>query len=314
MPAKKLRQDMLNKIYVYLIFKWNCFIDLTLEHIKYKLNKTKGIILLEGHGDSSNFGDALNYPFVEYLSGKKVIMSKHLSKKIVQLNASYSVIGSIIQMSNDNCVIWGAGFMSDQKPRVPQPQNIYAVRGPLTRKIFLDHNIDCPEVYGDPALLLPLLYAPKIEKKYKIGFLPHYVDKKSQYLLPYQNIPNVLFIDVQIGRDYKTLIDQMLSCECIVTSSLHGLILSHSYNIPVLLAKYSEKITGGNFKYNDYLLSVNKPHIAPTLIDRHYSLEQYITMMDAQKINFDYKLLLDSCPFICKKAKVEMLEKVVNNS
>jgi len=309
-----INKEMINKLYYYTLFKGTYFKNLIVEFFKYQFNKSKEIILIEGHGDSTNFGDALNYPFIEYLSGKKVILSKYLSKKTVEANATYSVIGSVVQMSSDNCIIWGAGFMTDQKPRVPIPQSICAVRGPLTRKIFLDHNIECPEVYGDPALLLPLIYNPKIVKKYKIGFLPHYADKKSEYLLPYKNNQNVLFIDVQIGKDYKTLINQILSCECIVTSSLHGLILSHSYNIPVLLAKYSEKITGGNFKYIDYLLSVNKQHIGPTLIDQNYSIEQYTAMMDTQKINFDYKLLVDSCPFICKKAKTEMHFVILNNS
>ncbi|MFV5701776.1 polysaccharide pyruvyl transferase family protein [Flavobacterium sp. XS2P12] len=301
---------MINKIYYYILFKVTYFKNLILEFFKYQFNKSKGIILIEGHGDSTNFGDALNYPFVEYLSRKKVILSKYLSKKTVEANATYSVIGSIIQMSSDNCIIWGAGFISNQKIKIPKPQKICAVRGPLSRKIFLENKIECPEVYGDPALLMPFMYNPSIEKKYDIGFFPHYVDKKSEFIKYYENNGAAFLIDVEIGQDYKGIINQMLSCKCIVTSSLHGLILSHSYNIPVLWVKYSDKITGGRFKYDDYLLSVNKQNINPLFINKHFEINEYVKLMDVEKIDFDYRSLLEACPFISGISKNEVLATI----
>lgn len=304
---------MINKIVQYTIFKTTYFKNCVFEFLKYHFNKSKGIILIEGHGDSINFGDALNYPFVEYLSRNKVILSKYLPKEIVKSNKTYSVIGSIIQMSHDDCIIWGAGFISNQNIRVPQPQKIWAVRGPLSRKVFLENNIECPEVYGDPALLMPFIYNPSIEKKYDIGFFPHYVDKKSEFIKYYENNGKTFLIDVEIGQDYKGIINQMLSCKCIVTSSLHGLILSHSYNIPVLWVKYSDKITGGRFKYDDYLLSVNKQNINPLFINKHFEINEYIKLMDIEKIGFNYRSLIEACPFISGFSKNEVLAAIDKN-
>ena len=301
---------MIKKIYYYSLFKMNYSKNLILEFLKYKFNQSNEIILIEGHGDSTNFGDALNYPFVAYLSGKKVFLSKYLSKTIVEANTNYSVIGSIIQMSSDNCIIWGSGFISNENIKIPKPQKICAVRGPLTRNIFLENNINCPEIYGDPALLMPFIYSPNIEKKFDIGFFPHYVDKKSEFIVSYKNTEATLLIDVEIGQDYKGIINQMLSCRYIVTSSLHGLILSHSYNIPVLWVKYSDKITGGRFKFDDYLLSVNKNNVNPLFIDKHLEIEDYIQLMDLKKIDFDYRLLLEACPFINNFSKNEILSAI----
>jgi pyruvyltransferase len=264
-------------------------------------------IVIEGYCETSNFGDALNYPFVTYLSGKKVVLSKYLPSLFTKLAKPHAVIGSILQISKNNGVVWGAGFISNKNIRIPKPHKIYLVRGPLTRKVFLDNNIECPESYGDPALLMPFIYNPEIEKTYKIGFLPHFVNKNSEYIKYYENNSDCLILNILIGQDYKGLINQMLSCQYIVTSSLHGLIIAHSYNIPVLWVKYSIELEGGRFKFDDYLHSVNKLNINPLFVNKKYKIEEYIALMDAEKIDFNYRNLLESCPFICDSSKKVIL-------
>ena len=72
-------------------------------------------------------------------------------------------------------IVWGTGCIAPG--RIGQtPKKIYAVRGPLTKKELDKRGISCPEIYGDPALLFPQIYNPKIEKKYKLGIIPHYID------------------------------------------------------------------------------------------------------------------------------------------
>lgn len=60
--------------------------------------------------------------------------------------------------------MWGAGVIDDAKELPAHPKKVLAVRGPLSRKYLLDRGIECPAVYGDPALLVPKVYHPSVTK------------------------------------------------------------------------------------------------------------------------------------------------------
>ena len=85
------------------------------------------------------------------------------------------VIGSIIDwMTNKDSIIWGSGVRNPDNPLPAIPHKVLAVRGPLTRKYLVSQGVECPEIYGDPALLLPKFYSPPIvDKKYSIGIILH---------------------------------------------------------------------------------------------------------------------------------------------
>ena len=119
-----------------------------------------------------NFGDVLTPYLIEKISGKKAILcSKHCFKPY------FMVTGSILKSANRNSIVWGSGIIR-RNEMVTKPKKIFAVRGPITRKRLLELGYDCPEVYGDPALLLPLFYKPKATKKYSLGVIPNHIDYK----------------------------------------------------------------------------------------------------------------------------------------
>ncbi len=60
---------------------------------------------------------------------------------------------------------------------------------------------------------------------------------------------DIWVIDIQ--GNWENVIDDINRCEFIASSSLHGIITADSYNIPSLWIKMSDKITGGNFKFQD---------------------------------------------------------------
>jgi pyruvyltransferase len=301
---------MICKLFSYLKYFKQFYYSSITEIIKFRKYDSKVFIIVEGYAESNNFGDALNVPFIEYLSTKKIVYAKFLPRFIRRDQPTYAVIGSILQWSNNNCIVWGAGFISDKNIKIPVPSKIHLVRGPLTRQIFLENKIECPEVYGDPALLMPFIYNPKIDKKYKLGFLPHFVNKNSEFIKSFENNDSCLIMNILCGQDFKRLISEMLSCEFIVTSSLHGLIIAHSYNIPVLWVKYSVELEGGRFKFDDYLLSVNKQKINPFLVEKHYDIKEYIALMDNEKIEINYFDILNSCPFLNDDLKIEITKSI----
>lgn len=96
-------------------------------------------------------------------------------------------IGSVLGIvSIDNAVICGAGVLNPECIPYGKPKMIVSVRGPLTRKWLMDNGIECPERYGDPAMLLPKYYRPKASKdnSRKPILIPHCASWKK--------IPNVL--------------------------------------------------------------------------------------------------------------------------
>jgi pyruvyltransferase len=189
-----------------------------------------------------NIGDALSPVILEHFTDHKPeLASSDESGKLL-------LIGSLLDIVSDNDIVCGIG---SNKPNFTLEANdtmrFISVRGPLTR--FQIKGADVPKNYGDPALLLPLMYFPKIEKKKKTGIIPHYVDKKY--------FPKDQIIDIE--QDYKTFVDQILECDEIISSSLHGIIIAEAYGIKTKWVMYGDKIEGGEFKYQDYFLGTGRP-------------------------------------------------------
>ena len=142
---------MFNKIYNSIYYR----IIILREKIKFLIFPEDKYILVEGYPESRNFGDALNIPLIKLLSGKKVIFSKYVNSKPAMKR--YSVIGSVLQSIPEQSIVWGSGMISDMEINKKLPTDIYAVRGPKSRNILKKNGYNCPQVYGDPALLLPLI-------------------------------------------------------------------------------------------------------------------------------------------------------------
>ena len=51
-----------------------------------------------------------------------------------------------------------------------------AVRGPFSADKLVEEGYPRCTVYGDPALLLPLVYTPITKEKCKVGIIPHLRD------------------------------------------------------------------------------------------------------------------------------------------
>ena len=68
-------------------------------------------------------------------------------------------------LTNKNTIIWGAGVIDDKANLPAKPLKVLAVRGPLSRKYLLKKGIECPEIYGDPAMLMKYIYKPILLKK-----------------------------------------------------------------------------------------------------------------------------------------------------
>ncbi len=243
-----------------------------------------------------NFGDVINPLLFEKLSSKKTswVEPEFYNKE------NYVAIGSVLEFATSDSIVWGSGFISKDGKMHGVPKQICAIRGPLTREILLKNNIEAPEVYGDPALLLPKIYNPSIAKKYKLGIVPHYVDKDNEWLkIIIKDNPEVIILNIQEPDPYK-FIDDLLSCEKIASSSLHGIIVADAYAIPSIWIEFSNKLTGGGFKFLDYFASVKREDTKPLSITKNTNLDELEKKFQKYMIDIDLDALLDSFPCAVK--------------
>ncbi len=238
-----------------------------------------------------NFGDLLTPYLIYKISGKNAFLC---SRKC--LKDYYVITGSILGSTNSNAVVWGAGILRLNQ-KIKKPKRILAVRGPLTRERFLYLGYACPEVYGDPALLLPRFYKPKVKKKYILGIIPHYVDySRIKKLLNPEEVLVINLLD-----PVEKVIDNILSCWQTISSSLHGLITSQAYNIPSVWAEFSNKVVGDGTKFKDYFLSVGiEPYEPYNFLEEIPSTKELIKIASYRKdkIKLDLNKLMRACPLI----------------
>lgn len=162
-------------------------------------------------------------------------------------------LGSIINRANHLSSVWGSGIISAEDKINPDIQ-VFVVRGPLTLKLINEIGIKNRGAMGDPALLLPCLI-PKLQKKtFEFGIIPHVKD--YEYVVNnFKAVEGWVIIDLS-NRDLEALTERICSCEKIVSSSLHGIIVANAYNIPTVRAEFTNKLSGDGIKFMDYMYSV----------------------------------------------------------
>lgn len=262
----------------------------------------------------NNWGDDINIFFLEKITNCCLFTSKALVYpgsiffRGMSSHTVVSAIGSIVHLATSEKVIWGSGMMTAEKLPKAKPKKILAVRGPLTRERLVANGFDCPEVYGDPALLLPYYYSPKKNvKRYKLGIVPHYEDYYKDELQKFKNDRDVLVVKMFDYSKWTDVIDQICSCDYIVSSSLHGLVVAEAYKVPNLWVEIMEPISGDaskRFKFHDFFLSLGMDRIAPYIINDNTTKEDLLKQRLYYKVapGLDLKPLVESCPFEIKES------------
>lgn len=261
--------------------------------------------------ETMNFGDAVNRIFFDLLSNKKMEYGSIVNKP------HFVCTGSILKLVNEYSIIFGTGFISQnddlgsnswtkQTNKIyKEPLKIISVRGPKTRNKLINMGIDCPEIYGDPLILFPLVYQNSVinEIQGTIGIIPHYIDQGNVNVIKLINQLgpkyNIKIIDIVVGIDYKKFIDEILECEYIISSSLHGIIMGIVYKKKTIYVEFSNNVIGNTFKFYDFFESLN--------IDYKLKNEYDLNLLN-NMINYDIKELhkisinmLNVCPFITDK-------------
>lgn len=299
----KLRQILLliNNIFVYYLP--NTFRELYLRVIGKKVIVMNALVNYKyGCFHQCNWGDDLNYHFLGKLCESNISIYGTSWYSQLMHKTNYMCIGSFLHEVTPETIVWGSGVISEDESCYAMkcaPKEVLAVRGKLTRNYLLKRGISCPEVYGDPALLLPLFY-PKTnyKKKYKLGIIPNIIDLSNQYVEEQRSNPDVLIILMNHYKNWHEIIDKICECEVIISSSLHGIIISDAYHIPNFWIELSKNVIGNGFKFRDYFSSVGKENVESIKISSSIDIDFYVKNKNIwMEPIFDPNPLLASCPF-----------------
>ncbi len=216
------------------------------------LNTTISLYYCNGPKGLPNFGDACS-PYIV-----KSILNCDINRVSKDHTATFLVaVGSVADNVSKNGIIWGSGMIKNgiiwgsgmiKEGLIPGEAKVVGLRGKLSCIEFLKHDVDTI-VIGDPVLLLPLLIPKNINirtHEHKIGLIIHYVDS-----LKYDNI-----YPIDILRNVEDVVKDILSCDFIISSCLHGFIASQAFEIDCVPVKFSENLVGGEFKFKDYLTGI----------------------------------------------------------
>ncbi len=206
--------------------------------------------------ETTNFGDWIGPWLVSQKTGKTVVNTRS-----IKTEHTLFTVGSIMHHLPDidaDITVWGSGLIKPITGRWARKfkrklnrLEFLAVRGRLTQlELVSKVGATVPDIYGDPALLLPRYFNPEQISKVKIAFCPHqahyqfFKEKFSRY-------EDITVIDVKADlREVTTLI---ANAEVCISSSLHGLIVAQAYNVPwIWLRLEDQQLVGDTFKFHDF--------------------------------------------------------------
>jgi len=226
-----------------------------------------------------NFGDELNTILFEELFNARLRYTTSIA------DADYMAIGSnldalipanmiplrrvyhYINNKKSKLVILGSGLK-----KIPpcaiflRRTDFRMVRGKLTERTLRENGLIREDIVtGDPGLLASRLVIEKPVKEYALGLIPHLSDLNSVifYEIYKKYAPFCIIINVQDPP--RKVLREMARCERIVSSSLHGLIVADSLNIPNLWVynAYKWNKSESRFKYDDYYSVFDMPDYNP---------------------------------------------------
>lgn len=206
-----------------------------------------------------NFGDEISQYLVREIFGRTCEWASPHSCEIV-------AAGSIIELAlgtkfANRPALWGAGFMREEDDLITdQDFAVAAVRGTRSRERLESGRAGV--TVGDPGLLADALLEATPPKKYLLGVVPHFLDAEVAELGWIRAQAGVRVIDAT--ADPRRVVEEIASCETVLSSSLHGLIVADSLGVPNGHLRLStNQFIGGMYKFRDYYSAFADP-------DRHF--------------------------------------------
>ena len=268
---------------------------------EYRMGKFEGEnmdVLKIRHTDRKNIGDSINPYIIEEVFGVPFENAGCYDCDMTGIGSGLSrfffaprSLGGIKELIRGRLnpkplVIWSAGFITTPTGKEKSLRwcvDVVSVRGEFSRKwleTLLGRSITCTT--GDAGLLANEVLHEEVKKEYAVGIIPHDRDRNDPLVAELRNaLPDCTVIDVT-GEVIPTL-RQIASCRTIISSSLHGLIISDSFGIPNMHIKISDRLVGDGFKFQDYYSSYG-------MCDEVVDIRQGFEWISEQSIQAHYRI------------------------
>lgn len=234
-----------------------------------------------------NFGDFLSLKLLERITNSPI---RIYQKKRIKTEKKLLAVGSVLYFAEDGDIIWGAGVNGktlDKSIYNFKEIDVRAVRGPLTRQFLWENfQIEAPEIYGDPALLVPEFF-PEFKRKenpsYDYIVILHYADC---HLFPKDQYENIVYAT----DPWEEIFEKITDAKFVISSSLHGIIVAEAFGIPAKWLRVTQN--EHPIKYYDYYLGTKR-------YDAHYatSIEEALSQGGEKPFQCDLNKLYESFPF-----------------
>jgi hypothetical protein len=205
-------------------------------------------------GGLGNLGDVIGPVLVAAFTGRRIRWrpSRWPGRRL----ASIGTIAQWLRLGQVD--LWGTGaeglaggpFGLQRGFRRPGLTRLvpHALRGPHSAALLEAAGFGRPRAFGDPAMLLPLLWPLKaVEKRWDLGVALHLsevparrpgggVDPRfARYAVPPDLAGAVRIIDPFVATDPAAIqakIAEILACRRILSTGLHPLIIAEAYGVP----------------------------------------------------------------------------------
>ena len=214
------------------------------------------------------------------------------------LPASTLRFGSIIDFAKPGDTIWGSGLLDPEAAVNVRDTKVLAVRGPLTASALQSAWNSLPRRSWRPGVAL----AQSLRRREAKEPLRHRPRPPS---LPAVRIEREFGgIDgvkvISVAALPKDVVEEVLGCRRILSSSLHGLIAAHVFGLPSLYVRFlpapraisSPKGTGGSSTRTISCRSA-EDHPPQYILD-HAALRQAADMAKYVKLRLDLQRLVDA--------------------
>ncbi len=210
-----------------------------------------------------NFGDEIGPWLVSAIARRPVVRAETADRPVL------STVGSILTMGpRGGSIVWGSGCLRPvdhevrAKLRRRMPFDVRAVRGALTHRALAEAlGLDAPQVFGDPALLLPRFLSPPAPAHGRIAVCPHY--SHTELFRAALTEETARFEIVDVADPMEQVVGQIAGASHCLSTSLHGVIVAQAYEVPwVWLRMADSPLSGGDFKFEDFFTVLDRAAVA----------------------------------------------------